>query len=466
MHPPSAFGTFRVLHPIGSGVLGPVFRAYDSDRERLVVIKALRLDLTPSQVPVVVEALKGIVARPVDAAAVVRAVDAGLEGSLPYLALEFVSGESLDAVLRDARSMPVAAVTACCRAIAEAIDAAWDVGCGHGAMHPRDVFVRADGTFAITGFGVAQALESAGAKAPVRMPYAAPERVRGGDWDRRADIYALAAIGQQLSRNAGARSRGVAAAFDKGLADDPDRRYQSAQDLVAAIESAFDATIDSDVDDVPAPATGDQPVADVVLVPQPVGDAPLTIEHIMPLVQPATDAAPAYAPRFPWAAIAAVAVAGLAVGGLLGFRAGVSSATDATIEREVARAAARGSEPPVSPQLPEPPPVVRAPETTPVGAPPGSDALDRDRPNAAPGSIAVDSRPRGARVTVDGKSVGQTPLRVGSMSPGDHRVLIELQGHRRVASTVKVVAGAQVRLAVSLEQTELASAPRAERKRN
>src|SRR6185503_1539994 len=91
VHPPPAFGAFRVLHQIGSGVLGPVFRSYDSQRERLVVIKAFRLDLPPSQIPVFVESLRGIVTRPVDAPGVVRAVDAGIEGNLPYLALEFVS---------------------------------------------------------------------------------------------------------------------------------------------------------------------------------------------------------------------------------------------------------------------------------------------------------------------------------------------------------------------------------------
>jgi hypothetical protein len=52
------------------------------------------------------------------------------------------------------------------------------------------------------------------------------------------------------------------------------------------------------------------------------------------------------------------------------------------------------------------------------------------------------------------------------MSPGDHRVLIELTGHRRVTSTVKVVAGEQTRLAVSLEQTNGATSALNARKRN
>ena len=49
--PDDSFGPFRVLHQIGAGVLGPVFRAYDPESERLVAIKLFRLDLPPERVP-------------------------------------------------------------------------------------------------------------------------------------------------------------------------------------------------------------------------------------------------------------------------------------------------------------------------------------------------------------------------------------------------------------------------------
>ena len=45
--PPDAFGPFRVLHQIGAGVLGPVYRAYQPDPGRLVAVKQFRLDLPP-----------------------------------------------------------------------------------------------------------------------------------------------------------------------------------------------------------------------------------------------------------------------------------------------------------------------------------------------------------------------------------------------------------------------------------
>src|SRR5688500_2368246 len=81
--------------------------------------------------------------------------------------------------------------------LAGAIDFARAAGVGHGALHPRDIFVTPDDARA-TGFGVVQALERVGLRAPVRRPYTAPERVEGGAWDARADVYSLAAIAYEL----------------------------------------------------------------------------------------------------------------------------------------------------------------------------------------------------------------------------------------------------------------------------
>ncbi|MBP8273879.1 MAG: hypothetical protein KAY59_05575, partial [Acidobacteria bacterium] len=56
--PPPAFGPYRVLHQIGSGVLGPVFRTYDPQADRLVAVKAFRLDLLPEDVARLADGLR------------------------------------------------------------------------------------------------------------------------------------------------------------------------------------------------------------------------------------------------------------------------------------------------------------------------------------------------------------------------------------------------------------------------
>ena len=166
------------------------------------------------------------------------------------------------------------------------------------------------------------------------------------------------------------------------------------------------------------------------------------------------------APRFPWMALIVASVACLAAGGLVGFRMGFSRGADARIVSELASVTAPPpakdtAQPVQSPVVPPAPLNVEAPA---IGAEPPKTAATGSRRSpavtkASAGTLEVDSRPRGARVMVDGRPVGQTPLKVSAMSPGDHRVLIELTGHRRVTSTVKVTAGEQTRLAVSLEPT-------------
>ena len=494
VHPPSAFGTFRVLHQIGSGVLGPVFRSYDSQRERLAAIKAFKVDLLPEQLPEFAAALRALVNRPVDDAGIARAIDSGVEGVTPFLALEFVSGDPLDAILRESRPVTREHALALCRALGRAIDGAWEIGVGHGALHPRDVFVSDSGEIAVTGFGVAQALIAAGLRAPVRRPYSAPERDGGGPWDRRADVYSLAAIAQELFVRSGAPSADVRAVLERALADDPAARFGTAAEFVEALADAI--AFMPQVSTAPAAVTANahRPMAiDIdheaaaVAEPDPVGDAPLrpAVEPVVPVTAAATpfefSDAPSIgvtmaagphviAPRFPWMALVAASLACLAAGGLLGYSVGFTRGADARIVNELASVTA----PSPSPARDTPAQPVQSPVT--VGAPsiaaaPPSAAPSGSRRNAAvakpsAGSLEVDSRPRGARVVVDGRAVGQTPLKVSAMSPGDHRVLIELTGHRRVTSTVKVVAGEQTRLAVSLEPTGGDSSGPSSRKRN
>jgi hypothetical protein len=68
--------------------------------------------------------------------------------------------------------------------------------------------------------------------------------------------------------------------------------------------------------------------------------------------------------------------------------------------------------------------------------------------------VDVESRPRGARVVVDGRFVGQTPLRVAELRPGDHRITLELGGYQSVTSRVTVNAGKSSMLRLTLQAVQ------------
>src|SRR5205814_5829584 len=89
--PPDAFGPFRVLHQIGAGTLGPVFRAYDAERERLVAVKLFTLDLPPERAHQLVAVLNEAIAAELSHPAIALPFAAGLSDVSAYLAQEYVA---------------------------------------------------------------------------------------------------------------------------------------------------------------------------------------------------------------------------------------------------------------------------------------------------------------------------------------------------------------------------------------
>ncbi len=74
-------------------------------------------------------------------------------------------------------------------------------------------------------------------------------------------------------------------------------------------------------------------------------------------------------------------------------------------------------------------------------------------PEVAPrfGALDVDSRPRGAVVTIDGRRAGVTPLQLTSLDAGARVVRLELNGYRPIRAEVTIRPGERARLAVTLE---------------
>jgi hypothetical protein len=68
------------------------------------------------------------------------------------------------------------------------------------------------------------------------------------------------------------------------------------------------------------------------------------------------------------------------------------------------------------------------------------------------GALAVDSRPTGAKVFVDGTLVGTTPVALPTVAAGSHVIRLEHDGYRRWSSSVRIVASEQNRVTASLER--------------
>jgi len=557
---PPAFGTFRVLHQIGSGALGPVFRAYEPQRERLIAVKAFRLDIVPEVTTRLAEALRRLAAVRVESPCIVPTVAAGLEGLTAFLGSEYDTSETFDAALRRLAPAPIDRARPILRQVAEAIEAGWAAGLGHGALHPRDVFVSDTNQVRVTGFGVVPALEALGITAPVRRPYTAPERVAGRPWDIRADVYSFGVLAHELltgRRPAGtgeqdwtlptgttpAQRVAIRAALACVLAEDPANRYATPSEFLAALETEKLPSVTKEVVEVvavPTPPTPPAPPA-VDVAPstpaRPAAGAPTSptspsVARPTP-ARPPAPTRPAVArsipagptvppPALPFSSgiAAAFFVVGVLIGAALGYvwRGPSGSAPDA-----LETAAVVGDVPVGTDVAVTEPPTVPA-ETTPSGevaqaepsatrgrllvrsVPAGARVMISGRargttpatvrdlpfgtynvtvsregyrpriarvtlsrtvparditvelrraaplaPAASTGSLYIDTRPSGAQVTIDGRLMGTTPMRVPDVAPGSHTIRLDLAGHKSMTTTVVVRAGQQVPVRVSLE---------------
>jgi serine/threonine protein kinase len=254
-----------VLHQIGNGALGPVFRAYDSERDRLVAIKVFRLDLPPERVHQLVDEFEKLIGaelqHPVIAAPRATGIDAGNNA---FLAQDFAAADSLDTVMRENGPAPMTQTLRIASQLADALDYAADRQILHGALHPRDILLSED-DIRIAGLGVSRALERVGVPSPVRRPYSAPERINDEGWDRRADVFSLAAIvyelltghrvagigseaAESLTDVAGCDMAALRRVFALALAADPEYRFGTATAFTDALKDAVAST--SAVDDI------------------------------------------------------------------------------------------------------------------------------------------------------------------------------------------------------------------------
>lgn len=248
------------------------------------------VDLSPERARDLAEMLQRLVERGLAHAHIAAPIAAGTEDGVAYLASEYVAAEGTDTALRQYGPAPIPEALRLVRRLAGAVDFAATVGVHHGCLHPRDILVAPEEA-RITGFGVAEALEQVGLRAPVRRPYSSPERIEGGSVDRFTDVYALAALSFELllgRRLAGPGDEGLAGLEDLRDADvsglretfacaldpNPDLRFRTAQSFTDALQSHFGRADTARVVDFARPVESDRDESADEGEPASTGEAP------------------------------------------------------------------------------------------------------------------------------------------------------------------------------------------------
>jgi len=188
---------YEITGLIASGGMGSVYRARDTVLNRTVALKVLK---TGADDPDFAEHFKteATNAARLSHPNIVQVYDFGADEGSPYMAMEYVDGQSLREVLGSRGSLRAELAARIASQVAAALEHARRAGIVHRDVKPENILITTDGQVKMADFGLSRALaESKATQAEVIMGtahYLAPEQVQGDPTDHRADIYALGVV--------------------------------------------------------------------------------------------------------------------------------------------------------------------------------------------------------------------------------------------------------------------------------
>ena len=261
-------GGYSILEQLGRGGTSVVYRAEHVRLGRQAALKLLSpglgdLDFTDRFLR------ESRLAASLDHPSIVPVYDAGEEEGLLYIAMAYVEGTDLKALVTQEGPLPLRRALGIAGQVASALDAAHERGLVHRDVKPANILVSPDDRAYLSDFGAVKELASGGMTRTGSfvgtIEYCAPEQIEGGAVDARTDVYALGCVlwecltgtppfhrptevavlnahlhaePPRLAREAPELPAGLEPVLAKALAKDPLDRYGSCGAFLAAARAA------------------------------------------------------------------------------------------------------------------------------------------------------------------------------------------------------------------------------------
>jgi hypothetical protein len=192
-------GRYEIQRPIGAGGMGVLLLARDPMIDRLVAIKLMRegLESSTARERFMREARSaGRLHHP----NIVTIFDVGEHGGQPFIAMQYVEGETLDDVIQRQATLSLIRKLRWMEDLCAGLQFAHRAGIIHRDIKPANVMVDDEDAVKILDFGIAR-LSTAGLTLGGivgTLNYMAPEQLEGLPIDARADIFSLGALFYEL----------------------------------------------------------------------------------------------------------------------------------------------------------------------------------------------------------------------------------------------------------------------------
>ena len=209
----STLGHYELLTRLGRGGMASVWVAREkapvSGKQRLVAVKAMLPELARHSDFRAMFLEEGQIVRSIDHPNVVKVHEVSEDRGILYMAMEWVEGDSLRTVIKEAkrrRAIPAEMAVKIIADTAAGLHAAhelrgWDGelrNIVHCDISPHNILVGLDGQAKLVDFGVANATAhsdiDAGEKIKGKFGYMSPEQASAGKIDRRSDVFALGIV--------------------------------------------------------------------------------------------------------------------------------------------------------------------------------------------------------------------------------------------------------------------------------
>ena len=259
---------YEVLEKIGTGGMSDVYKAKDHKLNRLVAVKVLKQEFSEnenfvSKFRVEAQSTAGLLHPNT-----VNVYDVGDEDGINYIVMELVDGITIKKYIEKKSRLSVKEAVSIAIQVAMGLEAAHNNGIIHRDIKPQNIMISRDGKVKVTDFGIAKAATSNTITSNVMgsVHYTSPEQARGGYSDAKSDIYSLGiTLFEMLTGRVPFNGDTTVAIAIKHIQEElpspsefndeipisvekivlkccqksPDRRYQSAQELIADLKRSL-----------------------------------------------------------------------------------------------------------------------------------------------------------------------------------------------------------------------------------
>ena len=199
------FGRYEIIRELGRGGMGVVFHARDTDLGREVALKVMKPDSSWTEEQATEFRRRFEIEAKATAALhhpnIVTLFDRGEVNGIPFMAIAFVEGETIEALLKRRAKLPVDEVVRILRPVASALDYAHSKNVIHRDIKPPNIMIQSNGHVFVMDFGIAKAVH-VDAKNSSKLfgspRYMAPEQLRFEKATKFIDQWSLGVVAYEM----------------------------------------------------------------------------------------------------------------------------------------------------------------------------------------------------------------------------------------------------------------------------